>query len=126
MRTLLTILVLTISVNLCGQIKMKEQRAMKESHIDFTKEYIYFTIHGLIEIDGHIFKNDTCKCPIQFQANLEGITIIDTCLNMKYEYRKCEKVNCPIVHLVKKEPPQNNLIIPGWNYKFNENDLYFP
>lgn len=91
--------VLTISN---AQSKMNEQRCIKESHIDFTKEYIYFTIHGLIEIDGHIFKNDTCKCPIQFQANLEGIVIIDTCQNIKYEYRKCSKPDCKIIHLIEK------------------------
>ena len=96
-----TILLLLIPFLGFGQIN--EQRAMKERHIDFTKEYIFFTIHGLIEIDGHAFKNDTCKCPIQFQANLDGILIIDTCSKIQYEHRICGIKGCKIIHLKKKD-----------------------
>lgn len=97
------ILILTIilfGLNLNSQTrKLNEKECIKKSHIDFTKEYIYFSIHGLIEIDGHVFKNDTCKCPIIYKANIDGITIIDTCKNIKYKHRACGVKNCPILHL---------------------------
>jgi hypothetical protein len=100
-----------------SQKAMNEQRAMKESHIDFTKEYIFFTIHGLIEIDGHIFKNDTCKSPIQFQATLDGIMIIDTISKTEYVHRVCNHKNCNIIHLeerisiLKIEPSYDDFIL---------------
>jgi hypothetical protein len=86
-----------------GQEKMNEKQAIKETHIDFTKQYIFFTLHGLIEIDGHIFKNDTCKCPIIYKSTLDGITIIDTCKKIEYVHRKCSKKGCNIIHFIKKE-----------------------
>lgn len=104
-----------VSLSSFGQKPMNEQRTMKESHIDFTKEYIFFTIHGSIEIDGHTFKNDTCKCPIQFQANLEGIAIIDTCAKVKYKHRICSHKNCNIIHLERQDETILN-IQPQWNY----------
>jgi hypothetical protein len=103
------ILMLSICSFVYSQGKMNEQRTMKESHIDFTKEYIFFIIHGLIEIDGHIFKNDTCKCPIIFKANLDGVTIIDTCLKQTYTHRICAHKNCRIIHLIKKESLELNI-----------------
>ena len=88
-----------------SQQKMTEKQAIEKSHIDFTKQYLFFTIHGLIEIDGHIFKNDTCKCPIIFQATIDGITIMDTCTKTKYIHRKCNKKGCPIIHLEEELTP---------------------
>jgi len=105
-----------------GQKTMNEQRTMKENHIDFTKEYIFFTIYGLIEIDGHEFKNDTCKIPIQFQANLDGISIVDTLNKVEYDHRKCGKANCNIIHLIKKEMKLTSPIYPNWRY-FNGSNL---
>lgn len=58
-------------------------------------------IHGRIEIDGHVFLNDTCKAPIIYQANLDGITIIDTLTKQTYTHRHCEKQGCKIIHLSK-------------------------
>lgn len=125
MKTLIIFLcTVFISMNLSGQSKMNEQKAMKESHIDFTKEYIFFTIHGLIEVDGHTFQNDTRKCPIQFQANLDGITIIDTCLKVKYEHRVCEVKDCKVIHLVESLSLQ---LLRGWakpNYILTPNSNY--
>ena len=86
-----------------SQSKMNEKRVMNEKHIDFTKEYIYFEVSGLIEIDGHTFLNDTCKCPIIYKANIKGITIFNKCNNVKYEYRKCSKKGCNIIHLIEIE-----------------------
>jgi hypothetical protein len=114
-----------------SQKTMSEERAMKESHIDFSKEYIFFTIHGLIEIDGHIFKNDTCKCPIQFQANLDGIAIIDTCAKVKFKHRVCSHKNCNIVHLEKQEKAISSILQQwdcpphGWGINLNVSDTLF-
>ncbi len=86
-----------------AQQRMTEKQVMKESHIDFSRQYIYFTLSGKIEIDGHLFKNDTCKCPIIYQATLDGVTIIDTCAKVKYFHRKCNLKGCKIIHLSKEE-----------------------
>jgi hypothetical protein len=103
MKVLLIGLLFCVSVITQAQQRMTEKQVMKESHIDFSRQYIYFTLHGLIEIDGHIFKNDTCKCPIIYQATLDGITIIDTCTKVKYVHRKCNVKGCKIIHLNKEE-----------------------
>ena len=103
MKKLLLLLLFALPVITQAQQKMTEKQVMKETHIDFSRQYIYFTLHGLIEIDGHIFKNDTCKCPIIYQATLDGITIIDTCTKVKYVHRKCNVKGCKIIHLTKKE-----------------------
>ena len=107
MKTLLISILLCMSVIVQAQQRMTEKQVMKESHIDFSRQYIYFTLHGLIEIDGHIFKNDTCKCPIIYQATLDGITIIDTCIKVKYVHRKCNVKGCKIIHLIKEEGPED-------------------
>jgi len=102
MKILLISILFCVSVITQAQQRMTEKQVMKESHIDFSRQYIYFTLHGLIEIDGHIFKNDTCKCPIIYQATLDGITIIDTCIKVKYVHRKCNVKHCKIIHLTKE------------------------
>jgi len=96
-------LLLSVLVVLNGQKRMNESRTMKEKHIDFTEEVIYFELSGFIEIDGHIFKNDTCKCPIIYTADFDGITIMDTCTKTKYMRRICDKPGCKILHLTKIE-----------------------
>ena len=108
--------------------KMNEREAMGESHIDFTKQYIYFTIHGLIEIGGHTFLNDTCKNPIIFQATLDGITIIETSCNNKYTHRKCDVKGCNIIHLVAESESiikDNNLYFGPQYFRNNVDTLYF-
>jgi hypothetical protein len=116
-----------IAQNAYGQEKMNEKEAMKKSHIDFTKEYIWFEISGLIEIDGHIFKNDTCKCSIIYIANLKEVTITDTCKNIKYEYRRCGKVDCNIIHLQEKQEPQIQFNPqPNWQYFYDDKFNYIP
>lgn len=77
--------------------KLTEQQIIKNNHIDFVKEYISFVIHGLIEIDGHVFLNDTCKSPVVYKADLDGITIIKD--GIKYKHRKCNINGCNIIHL---------------------------
>lgn len=77
--------------------KLTEQQIIKNAHIDFIKEYISFVIHGLIEIDGHVFLNDTCKSPVVYKADLDGITIIKD--GIKYKHRKCNISGCNIIHL---------------------------
>ena len=93
-----------LAVAASGQKRMNEKRVIKEKHIDFTTEVIYFELHGMIEIDGHVFMNDTCKCPIIYYANLDGVTLIDTCRNVKYSHRTCDKPGCKIIHLVEIQP----------------------
>lgn len=126
MKTLL--IALTLSVNLFCQHKMTEKEAINKDHIDFTKEYLWFKIHGLIEIDGHTFKNDTCHCPIIFQANLDGVTIIDTCFKQEYTHRNCGVKNCKIIHLVKKAEPiyQPSNRYPFWLNGVNTNPCSSP
>lgn len=103
MKAKLLIFLLLLGSICQAQQKMTEKQVMKESHIDFTKQYIFFTLHGLIEIDGHTFKNDTCKCPIIYKATLDGVTIIDTCKKVEYTHRKCNEKGCKIIHLIKSE-----------------------
>lgn len=81
--------------------RINEQQAMKKTHIDLTKEYVFFNISGLIEIDGHTFLNDTCKSPIVFEATLDGVTIINPKTREKYTHRICEVKGCNIIHLIQ-------------------------
>jgi hypothetical protein len=94
---------------LMAQLKFNEGDAIKESHIDFTTHYIWFVLSGQIEIDGHEFDNSKTDCPIMFQANLDGVTLSDTCTFTEYTHRTCNKKGCRVIHLVRKvEPPINN------------------
>lgn len=117
-RVFYSVLLVLLSSNLFGQGKINEQEAMKKSHIDFKKEYVSFNINGFIEIDGHTFINDTCKCPIQFHANLDGITIIDICSNVIYKHRICANKSCNIIHLQVEEA-----FISTFNYNLSR-DLF--
>jgi hypothetical protein len=119
MKKLIFPLLLLLTVVGCVPVpaqKMSEKQAIEKSHIDFTKQYLFFTIHGLIEIDGHIFKNDTCKCPIIFQATIDDITIIDTCTKTKYTHRVCKIKGCPIIHLEVESGYTAPAIQPSWRY----------
>ena len=82
---------------------MTEREVICESHIDFTEQHIVFTIYGTIEIDGHQFKNHKSKSPIIFKADLSGVVLIDTVNNIRYDYRKCSREGCNVIHLVKYE-----------------------
>lgn len=107
------ILFLFICASLSAQVN--EKRAIKETHIDFSKEHIEFILHGQIEIDGHTFLNDTCKNPIYYIANLEGIKILNKATNQEYLYRKCDKQGCKVIHLnlkVIQYPDIFNNLIP--------------
>ena len=99
-----------------AQKPIGEKDAITKSHIDFTKEYLIFSINGMIEIDGHTFKNDTLKCAIVFQAGLTGVTIADTCRKTEYNYHKCQLANCKIIHLTKVE--SNTYRTPIGNLRF--------
>jgi len=116
MKKLIIILMVLIPLFGIGQ-KVNEKRAMNERRLDLTKEYLFFDIAGMIEINGHIFKNDTCKSPIIFKADLDGVSIIDTLQNIKYTHRKCDKKGCNIIHLVKIEELNESHFYPIWNQK---------
>ncbi len=77
------------------------------------KELLYTTnLKGLIEIDGHVFKGDTLKNKIRYEASLNGFIIIDD--KAKYQYRECSHKNCEIIHLTVKNEGialRNNYII---------------
>jgi hypothetical protein len=116
-RIMLIVLSIAVAILFCfGQQKINERQTIDKSHIDFTTQYIYFVIHGQIEIDGHTFYNDTCKSPIIFQATLDGVTIIDTLSKKTYKHRVCDKVGCKIIHL--SEIPVVNFAPkqPSWWY----------
>ena len=95
---------------------INERQAMKEKHIDLTKQLVYFVIHGLIEIDGHVFKNDTCADPVLFIADLSGIKIKRKNDPIEYKHRKCEKEGCNIIHLIIDQEDNSSIFIepPNW------------
>ncbi len=91
------ILAILLCVPMFAQNKMNEQDAINKSHIDFTKQYLYFIVHGRVEIDGHTFLNDTCNKPIIFKATIDGVELTDS--TNTYTHRKCSHPNCDIIHL---------------------------
>lgn len=115
---LFAIILIAVSCNAQNLLKFGEQEAIEEGHIDFTTHYIWFVIHGQIEIDGHVFCNDREENPIIFQANLDGIAIVDTSTGIKYEHRVCNKKGCKIIHLVEK--------CEGTRYYFNDPGILTP
>ena len=106
MKHILFLLVIIASISV-AQGRITEKQAIQKDRIDLKKEYIYFVIHGRIEIGGHTFINDTCAAPIMFEARITGIKIWDG--KTEYEYRDCGDANCAIIHLTEKVP----LIIRG-------------
>lgn len=61
---------------------------------------VLLPIERMVEFDGHILDNKKAKDPIKFKATLDGVEIYDS--KRKYNYRKCEKPNCGIIHLIEK------------------------
>jgi hypothetical protein len=88
MKNLLLTLVLSLSVLTSFSQTMNEKRALKEKHIDFSKEYLYFELTGLIELNGIIFNNDTCDCPIIYKATINNTELVNKCTNEKYDFLK--------------------------------------
>jgi hypothetical protein len=130
MKTIFIIISLLIAVSGFPQQKMNEKQAIKESHIDFTTQYIFFTIHGLVEIDGHTFLNDTCKNPVIFQATIDGIRIYrksDSTTDL--QHRICNKKGCKIIHLQEKQLPVLTAPIPNWrtipNIQLYNDNIHF-
>jgi len=120
-----TIIAILLSTCFCfGQVN--EQRAIKETHIDFNKESVYFVIHGMVEVDGHTFYNDTSSNPFVFLANLDGIKIFrKNELNETYNHRICKVKGCRIIHLVLASL-QNMYVAPDDNklwLRLDANDL---
>lgn len=123
MKKIFSILLIAISAVAYSQNKISEKDAIKKEYIDFDKEVLFFKLHGMIEIGAHTFKNDSCKCPILFFANLEGVIIQDTCSKAKYTHRKCNIKNCKIIHLSQVIVPQPvEDIYDKWNLPFENND----
>ena len=122
------ILTCVITSGAMAQPKLTEKQVLKNKHIDFSKEIIYFELSGLIEIDGHTFLNDTCKFPIIYTANLDGISIFNKSTKQKYNVRKCESEGCKIIHLVKVTNLQDYITFSNWQgiQLYNLNDQISP
>lgn len=96
-------LFILLTTTIYGQTHLNEKQVIDKQHIDFSKEVIYFELSGQIEIDGHIFLNDTCKNPIIYTANLEEVTLFrKNNPEVKYKVRKCSIEECKIIHLTNK------------------------
>lgn len=72
-------------------------------------------IKGIIEVEGHLYKNDTLKLPFIFNYNLYGVEIKKE--NFKYKRVKCSIDNCKIIHLIKEYQNITNIK----NYLFTPN-----
>lgn len=57
-------------------------------------------IKGIIELDGHLFKNDTLKEKYKVKADLYDVVIYKG--NYNFTRRKCEIERCKTIHLIKK------------------------
>ena len=62
MRTLFFIIGITLCTMVQGQLRLNEKQVMKQKHIDFSTQVIYFELSGIIEIDGHIIQNPLNLC----------------------------------------------------------------
>lgn len=124
MKHILIILLTIISLNSFSQNKMNEKQAIKEKHIDFTTQHLYFELSGLIELDGVIFKNDTCQCPIVYTANINKVKIFNKCTKEEYVFNEFitygEKKIISINELVDINGNWNDLNLPYFFTPTNE------
>ena len=115
------ILMLFLTCGLFAQDKLDEQAVIKNCHIDFNNQYIFFSISGVVEYDGHEFVNDTSSNPFIYSATLDEVKIFrKDNPNELYEHRKCETAGCKIIHFTKKALyNRGNLYLPNYlpNYK---------
>ena len=116
MKTLFILFALLMVGCTASAQQLSERDAIDKDHIDLTKETVYFTIHGLVEVDGHTFINDTSANPFMFFANVDGIKITRKGLDGEYRHRVCTIKGCPILHLeliqaIQFTPPTNQ----WWN-----------
>lgn len=88
MKKTLILLLTALSLNLFSQDKMNDKQAMKEKHIDFSTHYLYFELFGLIELNGVIFENDTCQCPVMYKATIDKVELYDECTKQAYVFDK--------------------------------------
>lgn len=65
------------------------------------KKGFEYRIKGLVELDGHLIQNDTCKIPFKLTVNLKGSKIIKCSDGIIYQERDCDKIGCEIIHLKK-------------------------
>ncbi len=120
MKTIIFIGMMFIVTSCLSQTNLSERDAIRESHIDLTKQQVYFEIHGLIELDGHTFLGDTCSNPIMFFANADGVEIRRKTGDEKYKHRVCGVKDCPILHLDKIGFGTITVSQPSWYYRFNQ------
>ena len=99
--------------------KLTQKEVAQKQTIDFSKEIIKFKLSGLIEVDGHVFLNDTCKFPVYYYSNLEEV-ILQSDDGARYCFRKCEKSGCEIIHLYKRVLSTDHIFKP---YSINIEDV---
>jgi len=91
---------------------------IQEIKVTDLKKIRVFKITGLIEIDGHIFLNDTCKVPVMFSCSANKVRIYkkedDNIVD--YKYRQCKKKYCDVLHLEIYIVPYKNKINSFWEF----------
>ncbi len=110
MKNLLILVIILTSINCYSQKHLSEKDALTKSHIDFTKEIIYFALSGLIEIDGQVFLNDTSRHKIVYIADLDKITLRDVARHINYIHVNCNKEGCNIIHLIR-DTTDNKVVV---------------
>lgn len=86
-----------------AQEPMGEKDAIDKSHIDFTRQFIYFVISNDVEYDGHIFNNGTSDNPFMFEARISGVKIYrKNNPGVLYQHRSCGEAGCKVIHLELK------------------------
>jgi len=101
-----------------GLKPISQKKAIEKATIDFSKEVLIFKLTGIIEVDGHIFDNDTSRHAIYYIANLDGVTLKDTVSDITFTHRTCTKPGCKIIHLEMENtwtiPSNRGVIVPGY------------
>lgn len=121
MKKLFIIAVLIITANLSAQTLIQDSHYIKNG-IDVRENYkpilVDMRLKGFVEIDGHLFNNNTSKDPVNFKADLDGIKIYDS--KKEYQKRKCNIENCKTIHLEPKT--YSDMLLPNY-YRTNTLEL---
>jgi hypothetical protein len=87
----------------------------------YEKVFYRTKLSGLVEIDGHIFNNDTMKInPIYYEATMSKISIYDN--HYHYELRQCKKNYCEITHLTIKD--EEDIKFPQFNIQSRQRPFF--
>lgn len=90
MKKTLILLLTTISLNILSQdIYEIDIKAIEHKEIIYTADayfYLELKLAGLIELNGVIFKNDTCQCPVMYKATIDKVELYNECTNKMYSF----------------------------------------